>query len=240
MLTRSGLLRGVAGLAAVGILRPGVASAQASAPIRPGAADALIVIDVQNCFVPGGTLAVGRGDEVVPIVNRLARAFDTVVLTQDWHTPGHKSFASAHDGRKPFETTKMPYGDQVLWPDHCVQGTTGADFAPGLNIPHAGLVLRKGWRREVDSYSAFNEADGTPTGLAAYLKERGVTRVFIAGLATDFCVAWSALDARRAGFTTAVIEDASRAIDLNGSLAAAWKDMSAAGVQRLQASDIAA
>lgn len=208
-------------------------------PLRPGAADVLVVVDVQNGFLPGGSLAVGQGDEVVPLINRLARAFANVVLTQDWHTPGHMSFASSHPGHQPFETTAMPYGPQVLWPDHCIQGTPGADFAPGLSIPHAGLVLRKGWNRAIDSYSAFNEADRTPTGLAGYLKERGIRRVFLAGLATDFCVAWSALDARKAGFETAVIEDACRAIDLNGSLAAAWRDMAAAGVQRLR-SDVTA
>ncbi len=209
-------------------------------PIAPGRTDALIVIDVQNGFIPGGSLEVKDGDAVVPVINRLAKSFATVVLTQDWHTADHQSFASAHPGRKPFETIAMRYGPQVLWPDHCVQGTPGAEFAPGLAIPQAGLILRKGWNRDVDSYSAFNEADAKPTGLAAYLKERGIKRVFLAGLATDFCVAWSATDARKAGFSTAVIEDACRAIDLNFSLAAAWDNMARAGVQRLQSTDIAA
>lgn len=201
--------------------------------ITPGAADALLVVDVQNGFLPGGNLPVARGDEVVPIVNRLARAFATVVLTQDWHTPGHRSFASSHPGARPFETRRLPYGEQVLWPDHCVQGTEDAAFAPGLAVPHAGLVLRKGWHPEVDSYSAFNEADGSPTGLGGYLAQRGVTRVFLAGLATDFCVAWSALDARAAGFAVVVVVDACRAIDLDGSLAAAWARMDRAGVARI-------
>lgn len=246
MMSRFAFLRAAAALAATGalMLPSRRADGAAPAPIRtritPGRTDAFLVIDVQNCFIPGGSLAVGHGDEVVPLVNRLAKSFATVVLTQDWHTPGHASFASAHPGAKPFETTRMPYGNQVLWPDHCVQGTPGADFAPGLAIPHAGLVLRKGWNRDVDSYSAFNEADGKPTGLGAYLKQRGIKRVFLAGLATDFCVSWSALDARKAGFAAAVIEDACRAIDLNGSLAAAWTRMTAAGVLRLQSSDIAA
>ena len=162
-----------------------------------------------------------------------------MVATQDWHTPGHASFASAHSGKKPFETVAMPYGQQVLWPDHCVQGTEGAALSSGLKIPHVQLVIRKGYNPGVDSYSAFVEADGaTKTGLAGYLKERGIQRVFVAGLATDFCVAWSALDARKAGFETAVIEDACRGIDLNGSLAAAWAQMKEAGVARIQSAEI--
>jgi nicotinamidase/pyrazinamidase len=208
--------------------------------IRPGTEDVLLVIDVQNCFVPGGSLAVKDGDAVVPVINRLAKAFPNVVETQDWHTPGHASFASAHPGKKPFDTVAMPYGTQVLWPDHCVQGTKGAELVAGLAIPQAQLVLRKGYHAEVDSYSAFNEADGRPTGLAAYLKQRGIRRVFLAGLATDFCVAWSAMDARKSGFEALVIEDACRGIDANGSLAAAWADMAKAGVQRIAAADIMA
>jgi len=208
-------------------------------PIRSGAGDVLLVIDVQNCFVPGGSLAVRGGDEVVPIVNRLAKSFQNVVLTQDWHTPGHASFASSHPGRKPFDTVKLSYGQQVLWPDHCIQGTPGAALVDGLDVPQAMLVVRKGWHRDVDSYSAFNEADGSPTGLAGYLKQRKVRRVFVAGLATDFCVAFSAVDARRAGFDTSVIEDACRGIDADGSLAAAWTKMTAAGVRRLNSADIA-
>lgn len=207
--------------------------------LRPGAADALLVIDMQNGFIPGGSLAVPGGDEIVPLINRLARAFANVIETQDWHTPGHLSFASAHPGRKPFDVIDMPYGKQVLWPDHCVQSTASAEFVPGLDIPHAVLVLRKGYRRAVDSYSAFNEADGTPTGLAGYLRERGLVRVFLAGLATDFCVGFSAIDARKAGFEALVIEDACRGIDTGGSLAAAWEAMAKAGVQRMRSTDLA-
>lgn len=203
-------------------------------------ASALLVVDVQNSFMPGGSLAVPHGDEVVPVINALARKFDTVVLTQDWHTPDHTSFASRHEGREPFGTVTLHYGEQTLWPDHCVMGTEGADLHPDLHIPHAQLVLRKGYHRTVDSYSAFIEADGvTRTGLDGYLTARGITRVYICGLATDFCVAWSALDARRLGFEAAVIEDACRGIDLDGSLAAAWRDMEAAGVARLRAAEIA-
>ena len=205
-----------------------------------GAKSALIVVDVQNCFVPGGTLPVGKGDEVVPIVNRLAQAFENVVVTQDWHTPGHASFASAHAGKKPFEMTKLAYGQQVLWPDHCVQGTDGAMIHKDIDIPHAQLVIRKGFRKTVDSYSAFREADRkTITGLAAYLKSRGLNRVFVTGLATDFCVAWTAMDARREGFETFVIEDACRGIDTQGSLAKAWDAMRKAGVKRIQSGDLA-
>ncbi|MDA8253101.1 MAG: bifunctional nicotinamidase/pyrazinamidase [Rhodospirillales bacterium] len=209
-----------------------------SSAIRPGAADALLVIDVQNDFVPGGRLAVPDGQAVVPLVNRLARHFANVIATQDWHPPGHASFASSHPGRAPFETIPLPYGPQVLWPDHCVQGTDGAAFVAGLDIPHAVLVLRKGYRPAVDSYSAFNEADRTPTGLAGYLRERGIGRVFLAGLATDFCVGFSAIDARGAGFAAVVIEDACRGIDAEGSLAKAWQAMAAAGVARCRAADI--
>jgi nicotinamidase/pyrazinamidase len=207
--------------------------------MNPGEPDVLLVVDVQNGFVPGGNLAVTGGDEVVPVINRLARAFEHVVLTQDWHTPGHISFASSHPGRKPFETIALPYGTQVLWPDHCVQGTGDADLHPGLRIPHAELVIRKGYRQHMDSYSAFFEADGTtPTGLAGYLRERGLCHVFLVGLATDFCVAWSALDARKAGFAATVIEDATRGIDADGSLARSWKEMTGAGVERVQSSTI--
>ena len=199
---------------------------------------ALLLIDLQPDFLPGGALAVPDGDAVIPLANRLARAFSTVILTQDWHPPGHRSFASAHPGRAPFETIRLPYGDQTLWPEHCRQGTPGAALAPGLDVPHATLILRKGCNPEVDSYSAFTEADGTTTGLAAWLRARGITHVVLAGLATDFCVAWSALDARRAGFTTSVVEDACRAIDLNNSLAAAWETMSQAEIRRLQSKDV--
>lgn len=212
--------------------------AYAAGKITPGARDVFIIIDVQNCFVPGGSLAVKEGDQIVPLVNRIARSFPHVVMTQDWHTPHHISFASSHPGKKPFETTDLPYGTQVLWPDHCVQGTAGAELVRGLDVPHAELIIRKGYRDKVDSYSAFNEADRKPTGLAAYLRERGLKRVFLAGLATDFCVAWSAVDARKDGFDTYVIEDACRGIDANGSLAKAWDDMKKAGVHRIQSTDL--
>ena len=229
-----------AGLAAAAMAgRTGRAAAQGT-KIKPGPQDVLLVIDVQNCFTPGGSLAVKDGDAIVPLINKLAGGFEHVVLTQDWHTPGHISFASSHAGKKPFETTSLPYGTQVLWPDHCVQGTDGANLHPALKIPHAELVIRKGYRKDVDSYSAFMEADGkTPTGLAGYLRERGLSRCYFVGLATDFCVAWSALDARKAGFEAAVIEDACRGIDVGGSLAKAWSDMQGAGVKRLQSADLA-
>lgn len=213
----------------------------AAAPIKPDDTSALLVIDVQNCFLPGGSLAVKDGEQVVPVINKIAKAFSNVVMTQDWHTAGHVSFASTHAGKKPFELVDLAYGKQVLWPDHCVQGTEGAALSKDLAIPHGQLVIRKGFHNDVDSYSAFTEADGkTTTGLAAYLKARGITRVFVAGLATDFCVAWSALDARKAGFETYVVEDACRGIDTQGSLAKAWTDMEAAGVKRIKSEDIAA
>jgi len=201
--------------------------------------DCLLVVDMQNDFMPGGALAVPRGDEVVPLVNRIAAQFAVVALTQDWHPAGHASFASSHAGRKPFETMRLAYGEQVLWPDHCVQGTPGAALHTGLDIPHAQLVIRKGHHRKVDSYSAFLEADRkTKTGLDGYLKSRGVKRVFCAGLATDFCVAWTAMDARRFGLQAVVIEDACRAIDTGGSLAAAWQGMKRAGVRRVSSAAV--
>ena len=196
--------------------------------------DVLLVVDIQNDFLPGGALAVAGGDAIVPIVNALARRFAHAALAQDWHVPGHLSFASSHPGRKPYETIRLPYGPQVLWPDHCVQGTRGAEFSPALAIPQAELIVRKGYHREIDSYSVFCEADGrTHTGLAGYLRERGIERVFLVGLATDFCVAYSAVDARKAGFAAVVVEDACRAIDTGGSLADAWKRMTEAGVRRV-------
>lgn len=196
--------------------------------------DILLIVDVQNDFLHGGALAVPDGDAIVPIVNALAPRFAHVALTQDWHVPGHWSFASSHPGKAPFDTIVLPYGPQVLWPDHCVQGTAGAQFSPALAIPQAEFIVRKGYRREIDSYSAFCEADRvTLTGLAGYLRERGFTRVYLAGLATDFCVAWSAVDARRAGFEAFVIEDACRAIDTRGSLSAAWSRMREEGVVRV-------
>jgi nicotinamidase/pyrazinamidase len=182
--------------------------------------DVFLVVDVQNDFCPGGELAVPRGDEVVPVINALAGRFAHVVLTQDWHPAGHRSFASSHPGKKPFETIELVYGAQILWPDHCVQGTRGAAFREDLSIPHAELIIRKGYHRDIDSYSAFYENDRqTPTGLAGYLRERGFRRVFLAGLAFDFCVRYSAEDADREGFETVVIEDGCRAIDVEGSAA---------------------
>jgi len=196
--------------------------------------DVLLVIDVQNDFCPGGALAVADGDAVVPVINGLVGRVAHVVLTQDWHPPGHSSFASSHPGSAPFETIAMPYGQQTLWPDHCVQGSPGAAFHPRLKTERAELVIRKGFRGEIDSYSAFYENDRrTPTGLAGYLRERGLRRIFLAGLATDFCVYYSAVDARRLGFDVVLIEAGCRAIDLAGSLDAAWAEMATAGVQRV-------
>ncbi len=209
--------------------------------IVPQANDALIVVDMQNDFVRGGALAVPGGEALTPLVNRLIGAFAQSVLTQDWHPPGHASFASAHPNVKLFERIAMPYGEQVLWPDHCVQGTNGAALVAGLDVKSPFLVLRKGMHAAVDSYSAFVEADRvTRTGLAALLAARGVTRVFVCGLATDFCVAFTALDARAAGFATFVIEDACRAIDADGSLERAYARMAEAGVERLTSNAILA
>ncbi len=201
--------------------------------------DVLLVVDMQNCFVPGGSLAVTDGAAIVPVINQLAKRFVNVVLTQDWHTADHTSFASQHPGKKPFESIALPYGKQVLWPDHCVQGTPGAALVPGLAVPQARLIVRKGFHKDVDSYSAFLEADRkTQTGLSGYLHSIGIQRVFLCGLATDYCVAWSAIDARKFGFKAVVVEDACRAIDLNGSLAKAWSDMKSAGVVRAQTADL--
>jgi len=237
--SRRDLLISFGAAAAAGAL-PWVAPARAQGKVRPGPEDALIVVDVQNCFVPGGSLAVANGDQIVPLVNNLARRFENVILTQDWHTPGHISFASSHAGKKPFDSVELPYGNQILWPDHCVQGTEGAELVKGLSIAHAQLVIRKGYNPMVDSYSAFIEADGkTRTGLDGYLTTRGIKSVYVCGLATDFCVAWTALDARKLGFGATVIEDACRGIDTQGSLARAWAQMKTAGVQRIQSSDLA-
>jgi nicotinamidase/pyrazinamidase len=205
--------------------------------IRDG--DVLLVVDIQNDFCPGGALAVPGGDEVVPVINALARHFKHVVLTQDWHPPGHRSFASSHPGKRPFDTTRLFYGEQILWPDHCVQGTWGADFRSDLDIPHAQLVLRKGFRAEIDSYSAFFENDRkTPTGLAGYLRERGLFRIFVAGLALDFCVRYSAEDAAAHGFSVVVVEDASRGIDTNGSMRAAVESFAQRSVTCIRAAQI--
>jgi len=196
--------------------------------------DLLLIIDVQNDFCAGGALAVADGDSVVPVVNRLARRFDHVALTQDWHPASHSSFATSHPGSAPFESIDMPYGRQTLWPDHCIQGTSGSAFHPQLETERAELVIRKGFRTEIDSYSAFYENDRrTPTGLAGYLRERGLRRIFLVGLATDYCVYYSAVDARRLGFDAVLVEAGCRAIDLAGSLDAAWAGMADAGVQRV-------
>ena len=202
--------------------------------------DVLVVVDMQYDFLPGGSLAVAGGDEIVPLINTLARHFTNVVFTQDWHPADHISFASQHPGKAPFETIELPYGTQVLWPDHCMWNTHGAALSADLDIPHGQLIIRKGYVRSIDSYSGFQEADRrTKTGLEGYVRARGFKRLFIAGLATDFCVNWTAVDARTAGFETFVVEDLTRAIDTNGSLAAAWNDMTLAGVRRINSTDIA-
>jgi nicotinamidase/pyrazinamidase len=193
--------------------------------------EALIVIDVQYDFCPGGALAVENGDQVVPVINGLIERFDHVMLTQDWHPASHSSFASEHAGKEPFGTVMMPYGEQILWPDHCIQGSQGAEFHADLEWTKAELVVRKGFRRAIDSYSAFFENDHTtPTGLAGYLKERGISKLTMAGLATDFCVGFSALDAAKLGFSVTVVMEGCRAIDIDGSLAAMTGKMQEAGV----------
>lgn len=200
---------------------------------------ALLVIDVQNDFTPGGQLAVPEGDLIVPLINQLARQFTQVVITQDWHPAGHASFASSHPGHQPYDVIHLPYGEQTLWPDHCVQSTAGADLRRELDLPHAQLIIRKGCNPDIDSYSAFLEADrSTTTGLAGYLKERGIDTVYMVGLALDFCVMFSALDARAAGFNAFVVLDACRAIDLDGSLAAAFERMQSAGVGLIQSTKL--
>jgi nicotinamidase/pyrazinamidase len=205
--------------------------------IRP--TDVLAIVDVQYDFLPGGSLAVADGDAIVPLINALARKFANVVFTQDWHPADHISFASQHYGKAPFETVELPYGTQVLWPDHCVWNTRGAELSHDLDVPHGQLIIRKGYNRLIDSYSGFQEADReTLTGLAGYLNERDVDRLYIVGLATDFCVGWTAIDAAAAGFDVTVIEDATRAIDNAGSLAKAWADMAEAGVERVMSKDI--
>jgi len=206
-------------------------------PISPRTA--LLVIDVQNDFIPGGQLAVPEGDLIVPLINRLAGQFKQVVIAQDWHPAGHTSFASSHPGRQPYDVIQLPYGEQTLWPDHCIQGSHGAEFHSGLDLPHAQLIIRKGCNPDIHSYSAFLEADRvTTTGLAGYLKERGIDTVYMVGLALDFCVMFSALDARAAGFNAFVVLDACRAIDLNGSLAAAIERMQVAGVGLIQSTEL--
>lgn len=203
--------------------------------MRLTADDALIVVDIQYDFLPGGSLAVAGGDEIIEPINALAKRFRNVVMTQDWHPKGHISFASSHDGLAPFQVVELPYGPQVLWPDHCVIGTKGAQFSTSLDIPHVQAVIRKGYRETIDSYSGFKENDhSTLTGMAGYLNERGLKRLFICGLATDYCVAWTAEDGMAAGFECHVIEDATRAIDNNGSLETAWSRLKKAGVGRRQ------
>lgn len=201
--------------------------------------DVLVVVDVQYDFLPGGSLAVTDGDAIIPVVNALAKKFANVVLTQDWHPADHISFASQHVGKSPFETVELDYGTQVLWPDHCVWGTRGAEISGALDIPHAQMIIRKGFNRAIDSYSGFQEADrSTLTGLASYLGERNLSRIFVVGLATDFCVAWTAIDSAARGFETFVIEDATRAIDANGSLEKAWADLEEAGVTRITSAEL--
>jgi nicotinamidase/pyrazinamidase len=203
--------------------------------------DVLLVVDVQNDFCPAGALAVADGDAVIPAIHRIAPLFQHIILTQDWHNPDHSSFASVHPGKQPFEQINFSYGPQTLWPDHCIQGSKGAEHHPALTLPRAELILRKGFHREIDSYSAFFENDrSTPTGLGGYLKERKLTRVFLAGLAYDYCVAYSALDARRLGLPVIVLRDACRAIDLNGSVAKIDEDLAAAGVLIAQIADLSA
>lgn len=200
---------------------------------------ALLVIDMQYDFMPGGALAVTDGDALVPLINRLGQQFSRVIITQDWHPAGHISFAPSHPGHEPFQTITLPYGPQTLWPVHCVQGSHGSQLHADLDLPHAQLILRKGCNPHIDSYSAFLEADRTtPTGLTGYLREHGIDTLYVVGLALDFCVSWSAQDACKAGFNTYVVEDACRAIDLNGSLASAWQVMAELGVQRLQSQDL--
>ena len=200
---------------------------------------ALIVVDVQNGFTSGGNLAVAHAEQIIPAINQLAQHFDNIILTQDWHPENHISFVENHPDHKAYDTIQLDYGMQVLWPSHCVQGTQDAEFHPDLDIPTAQMIIRKGFHSHIDSYSAFMEADHkTTTGLAGYLKERGIESVYIVGIATDFCVAWTAMDAARLGFKTFVISDATKAIDLQGSLQHAWQEMLAVGVKRVVANQI--
>ncbi|AHL33596.1 nicotinamidase [Pseudomonas brassicacearum] len=209
-------------------------------PVTRTTTAALLVIDVQNDFIPGGQLAVPEGDEIVPLINQLGRSFRHVILAQDWHPAGHASFASSHPGKQPFDIIQLPYGEQKLWPDHCIQGSQGAALHPALELPHAQLIIRKGCNPDIDSYSAFMEADRqTPTGLAGYLKERGIDTVYVVGLALDFCVMFTALDARTAGFNAFVVLDACRGIDIDGSMDSAIRRMQTAGVELIQSTAIA-
>lgn len=201
--------------------------------------DALLIIDVQVDFCPGGALEVPEGDTIIPVINALSKEFEVVVQTQDWHPAGHSSFASSKDEKKPYETITMPYGEQVLWPDHCIQGSKGADFHPNLNTDRSQLIIRKGFRKDIDSYSAFYENDNkTPTGLAGYLRERDVNTLYAAGLATDFCVKWSVLDGIKEGFEMYVVEDAVKGIDIEGSVDKAWTEMLNAGAEDVLSENI--
>ncbi len=200
---------------------------------------ALLIVDVQNDFCPGGALEVPKGDEIIPVINKLADRFDVVVQTQDWHPAGHSSFASSHDGKEPFETIEMPYGEQVLWPDHCVQGSKGAEFHSGLETDRSQLIIRKGFRKEIDSYSAFYENDDkTTTGLTGYLRQRDIDTLYSVGLATDFCVKWSVVDGIKEGFELYVVEDAVKGIDLDGSVDAAWTEMMDAGAHKISSQQL--
>ena len=200
---------------------------------------ALLIVDIQNDFCPGGALAVPDGDKIIPVVNSLSKEFSHVLMTQDWHPGGHHSFASSHEGREPFDTIVLPYGDQVLWPDHCVQGTFGADFHPSLETNCAQIIIRKGFRKQIDSYSGFYENDHkTGTGLTGYLRDHGISSLYIAGLASDFCVKWTAIDAVKEGFGVTVISDAVAGIDIDGSVHKAWEEMKAAGVQVAHSHDL--
>lgn len=201
--------------------------------------NALLIIDVQNDFCPGGSLAVPEGDSVIPVINSLIPKFDAVIQTQDWHTAGHHSFASSHEGKNPYDTVELEYGTQVLWPDHCVQGTKGAEFHKDLNTTKTEVIIRKGFRKEIDSYSTFFENDQkTRTGLTGYLRERGITDLYATGLATDFCVKWSVIDGIKENFNVHVIEDAVRGIDIEGSVSQAWKEMKKAGAAVLESDSI--
>lgn len=215
------------------------ASSQTYAQTNFQSSVALLVIDVQNCFVDGGSLPVPSGAEVIPVINKIAPFFQNIIVTQDWHPEGHISFASTHPGAIPFEAIKLPYGEHILWPDHCIQGSKDAALHPELNLPSAQLILRKGFHKDVDSYSAFMEADRkTSSGLAAYLRDRKIDAVYIVGLATDFCVAWTALDARDAGFSVYVVEDATRAITSGNSIESVWDALNSKGVHRIQSEQI--
>lgn len=201
--------------------------------------NALLIVDVQNDFCPGGALEVPNGDQVVPVINRLTSTFDAIIQTQDWHPEGHSSFASSHAGKNPFDTINMDYGEQVLWPDHCVQGSKGAEFHPDLNTVPTDLIIRKGFRKEIDSYSAFYENDHkTPTGLTGYLKDRNIDTLFAVGLATDFCVKWSVVDGLKEGFNVNVVQDAIKGIDINGSVDQALKEMKDNGARFIESSEL--